>query len=96
MFWPISVRNHAVHFVGQFVLEAGNGATGSSCDQVNGGALHLVQTHVTRLGDFPLGKVDELGVPSVDAEPLRDQDLFVSRKEIRKNKNKNVSKRSLN
>lgn len=68
----ISVRNHAVHFVGQLVLEARDGASGPACYEVRGGALHLVQAHVTGLGDLTLGEADKLGVPGEDAEALRD------------------------
>lgn len=71
----ISVRNHAVHFVGQLVLEARNGPSGPTCYEVRGGALHLVQAHVAGLGDLTLGEADKLGVPGEDAETLRDQDL---------------------
>lgn len=71
----ISVGNHAVHFVGQLVLEAGNGLSGPACYEVRGGALHLVQAHVTGLGDLALGEANKLGVPGEDAETLRDQDL---------------------
>lgn len=76
----ISVRNHAVHFVGQFLLKARNWLTGSSSYEVGGRALHVVQTHVTGFGDLPLGKAHKLGVPGVDAETLRDQDLTLARK----------------
>lgn len=71
----ISVRNHAVHFVGQLVLEVSDGARGPACDEVRGGALHLVQAHVTGLGNLTLGEADKLGVPGEDAETLRDQNL---------------------
>lgn len=71
----ISVRNHAVHFVGQLVLEARNGPSGPACYEVRGGALYLVQAHVTGLGDLTLGKADKLGVPGEDPETLGDQDL---------------------
>lgn len=71
----ISVRNHAVHFVGQLILKPRNGPSGPACDEVRGGALHLVHAHVTGFGDLTLGEADKLGVPGKDAETLRDQDL---------------------
>lgn len=64
------VRNHAVHFVGQLVLEARDGLAGAAGDEVGGGALHLVQAHVAGFGNLTLGKVHKLGVASVDAETL--------------------------
>lgn len=66
----MSVRNHAVHFVGQFVLKARNGLACSTSDEVSGSALHLVQAHVTGFSNLTLGKVHKLGVASVDAETL--------------------------
>ena len=71
-----SVRDHAVHLVGQLVLEARDGLAGSAGDEVRRRALHVVQTQVTRLRDLTLRKVHELRVPGVDAETLGDQDLM--------------------
>lgn len=64
------VRNHAVHFIGQFVLKARNGLAGTTSDEVSGGALHLIQAHVTGFGNLTLGKVHKLGVAGVEAEAL--------------------------
>lgn len=66
----ISVRNHTVHLIGQIVFKARNGLTGPASYEVSGGALHLVQAHVARLRDLPLGKVHKLRIPGIDAETL--------------------------
>lgn len=76
----ISVRNHTVHFIGQFVLKARNRLSGSASYQVGSGALHFVQAHVTGFSNLPLGKVHKLWVPGVDAETLREQDLMLGLK----------------
>lgn len=81
----ISVRNHAVHLIGQVVLKARHRLAGSANYQVGGGALDLVHAHVTGFGDLPLGKAHKLRVPCVDAETLGDQDL-------QKNNNKKKQK----
>lgn len=75
----MSVRNHAVHFVSQFVLKARDGLTGSSWYEVSSGALHLVQAHVTGFGDLTLGEAHKLRIPGEDAETLRDQNLTFER-----------------
>lgn len=51
---------------------------GPASYEVGGGALHVVQTHVTRFGDLPLGEAHKLRVPGVDAEALGDQDLTLA------------------
>lgn len=76
VFFRTSVRDHAVHLVGQLVLEARDGLAGSAGDEVGRRALHVVHTQVTRLRDLTLRKVHELRVPGVDAETLGDQDLM--------------------
>lgn len=76
----VSVRNHAVHFVGQLLLEPRHGPRGPARDEVRGGALHLVHAHVAGFGDLTLGEADELGVPGKDAEALGDQDLKPGRR----------------
>lgn len=72
---PVSVRNHAVHFISQLVFEARNRPRGPVCYEVRGGALHLVDAHVTGFCDLTFGEADKLGVPGKDAQTLRDQDL---------------------
>lgn len=71
----ISVRNHTVHFIGQFILNARNRLTGSARYEVRSSVLHLVQAHVTGFSDLPLGKAHKLRVPGVNTEALGDQDL---------------------
>lgn len=80
----ISVRNHTVHFIGQFVLKARNRLSGSASYQVSSSALHFVQAHVTGFSNLPLGKGYKLWIPGVDTEALRDQDLTLERKGMEK------------
>lgn len=75
----ISVGNHTIHFIGQFILKARNRLTGSASYEVSSSALHLVQAHVAGFGNLPLGKANKLRVPGVDAETLGDQDLTQAR-----------------
>lgn len=83
----ISVRNHTVHFISQFILKARNGLTGSPSYQVRSSVLHIIQAHVTSFSNLSLGKTHKLRVPGVDTKTLGDQDLTWTIKKKKKQRN---------